>query len=508
MPAKKTTDQFIADAIKVHGNKYDYSKVDYNGNSKKVIITCKEHGDYLKAPDKHLAGQGCRICKGYIQLTQQSFIDRAKKTHGNLYDYSKCVVKSKKDKVTIICKIHGSFEQLPSNHYKGQGCPQCGQLSRGTSQRYSLDEFLQTIQTVHGDRYDYSKVNYINSQTKIDIICKRHGMFQMKANSHFNGQGCPKCGRIEANKNIALDYETFIIRASEVHGSSYIYDESSYSKLTSKMRILCAEHGWFHQTPHSHISMQSGCPKCGKLKAAQACKLSWNKVLSLFRETHGDKYQYDKATYSDVSTKMKITCSKHGDFWQNPYGHYGGSGCVKCGYEEGAEANRISLPEFIERSKMVHGDKYDYTNVSFSDSLEEVEIICPKHGSFMQVMRYHYYGSGCQKCNSSRGETSVRLILQKRKLKFIEQKTFDDLTYKGKLKCDFFIPELNTVIEYNGRQHYIPVDAFGGIKALEQNQKRDSIKYDYLHLKGINLIIVRYDVEDVNNYLSEKLDNC
>jgi hypothetical protein len=128
MRIKKTTKEFIADAIEVHGNKYDYSKVNYESNSKKVVIICKEHGEFLKTPQVHIKGQGCRICNGYVALTQQSFIERSQNKHGELYDYSKTEVISKNDKVVIICNIHGVFEQLPGNHIKGQGCPSCAQI--------------------------------------------------------------------------------------------------------------------------------------------------------------------------------------------------------------------------------------------------------------------------------------------------------------------------------------------------------------------------------------------
>ncbi len=507
MPIKKTTEQFIADAIYVHGDKYDYSRVNYETSSKKVVIICKEHGEFLKTPEKHLIGQGCRICNGYVALTQQSFLERSHNKHGELYDYSKTEVKSKYDKVVIICKIHGEFEQLPSNHIKGQGCPECAQILKIKNQRYSSQGFINSVRTVHPNKYDYSRVNYVNSQTKVEIICPIHGSFNMKPNSHYNGQGCPKCGRIDAKNNIALDYSVFIERAELVHHNLYVYQKDTYVNYTTKMIMFCDEHGFFEQTPHSHISMKTGCPKCGILNTSKKNQIGWDAVHDLFLVAHGDKYEYDQSTFVDVSSKMKIKCQQHGWFTQKPYSHYGGSGCNKCAVEEVHEKQKIDFNEFVKRSIVIHGNKYIYDKSSYIDIFTTVDIECSKHGVFVQKPRDHYRGSGCPKCISSRGETLVRVILEQHNIRYEEQKTFEDLNHKNKLRCDFYLPDYNTVIEYNGLQHYEPISVFGGIDGLIQTQNRDVIKYNYLEMNKINLIIIRYDNDNVRDYLTQQLRN-
>ena len=505
MPVKKTTEQFIADALHVHGNKYDYSKVVYVSGSKKVVIICNEHGEFLKTPQLHIKGQGCRICNGYVALTHQSFIERSLNKHGVLYDYSKTEVKSKHDKVVIKCNIHGEFEQLPSNHIKGQGCPECAQILRTKKQRYTSLEFINSVRTVHLNKYDYSKVNYVNSQTKVEIICPTHGSFNMKPNSHYNGQGCPKCGRIDAKSNIALDYSVFLERAELVHHNRYVYQKDSYVNYTTKMIMYCDEHGFFEQTPHSHISMKTGCPKCGVLNTTKKNQIGWEAVHDLFLAAHGNKYEYDQSTFADVSSKMKIKCTLHGWFTQKPFVHYGGSGCIKCAFTENGEQRQINFDEFVSRSIQKHGNKYKYTKNNYTDIFTPIEIECPKHGFFYQSPRNHYRGSGCHKCISSRGETLVRVILEQQNIKFEEQKTFADLTHKNKLRCDFYLPDYNTVIEYNGLQHYEPISIFGGIEALIQTQNRDVIKYNYLEANNINLVIIRYDNNNVYEYLIDQL---
>ena len=438
--------------------------------------------------------------------TKDDFIIKSIIEHGEKYDYSKVNYFTTKQKVEILCNEHGPFFQSPANHIKGQGCPECGRIARATSQRYSSKEFINSVQEIHKNKYDYSEVNYINSQTKVQIICYIHGPFYMKPNSHFNGQGCPKCGRISARENIVLDYSIFLERAEKVHANRYIYVEDTYKNYTTKMQMFCSEHGFFEQTPHSHISMKTGCPLCGKLSAGVSNQKGWEVVSNMFISVHGDRYNYDSSSYLDVSHKMRIECSRHGWFEQKPYQHYFGHGCIKCSDEENAEKKKITFLEFIEKSLEIHGKKYSYDHSNYVDIFTPIYITCSKHGEFLQNPRNHYRGSGCPKCNSSKGEEKIRAILNDLSVEFIEQKTFDDLIHKKYLRCDFYLPYYNAVIEFNGIQHYEPISVFGGIYGLKENQARDMIKYNFLREKKINLIIVRYDNENIKDYLKNILN--
>ena len=497
MPKKLTKEEFITKAIEVHGDIYDYSSVVYTGNSKKVLITCKKHGPFEKSPSHHLRGQGCRICKGYVALTKETFTERSLLVHGTNYNYENVVIKSKNDKVSINCPHHGFFEQLPLNHISGQGCPKCAQYSRSVSQRYSQEQFIKTVKKIHGEKYDYSELEYINSQSKVKISCPIHGLFTMKANSHYNGQGCPKCGRQIANEKLKLNFSEFLIRAINIHGNKYIYDDKSYINYTAKFNIICKDHGVFRQTPHSHISMKAGCPNCGVISSAKSSEKGWDLVLDLFKTVHGSRYFYDQNSYVNVTSKMKIKCEDHGWFWQKPNLHYSGSGCKKCGNLETAEKSKINFKTFLERSKSIHGERYKYDQNSWVDIFSPMLISCIKHGDFIQNPRNHYRGSGCPKCNSSRGESIIRQYLTEKGINFIEQKIFDGLIHKSPLKCDFFIPSINTVIEYNGIQHYEPIEVFGGEKGYLLTVSRDNLKYEFLAKRDIKLLIIKYDSPNI-----------
>ena len=194
----KTTKQFIEDARKVHGNKYNYNKVKYENNKTKVIITCPKHEDFLQTPNKHLLGRGCPICcneqKHFRRLkTNEQFIGEANEIHNNFYNYSKTDYYNDHTKVEIICPIHGSFWQTPNAHLRGQGCMECGKKKTALAASYTKEMFIDKAINVHNNYYDYSKVNYLDSTTKVCIICPEHGEFWQRPAGHLQGQGCPKC---------------------------------------------------------------------------------------------------------------------------------------------------------------------------------------------------------------------------------------------------------------------------------------------------------------------------
>ena len=190
---KYTTEEFIKNAKKIHGEKYDYSKVNYINNETPVCIMCPEHGEFFKRPSEHLLkASGCPYCKGFYKSLNE-VIDNFKKVHGDRYNYSKVEYKGTEIPVCIICPEHGEFWQTPYVHSKGSNCPKCVGVAK-----MDTNEFIKKAKNIHGDRYDYSKVNYINSHTKVEIICPEHGCFWQMATTHLRGCGCQECN---TNKN-------------------------------------------------------------------------------------------------------------------------------------------------------------------------------------------------------------------------------------------------------------------------------------------------------------------
>lgn len=190
--SKITTEIFKQRGEAIHGYKYDYSESQYVAAKKKIKIICKIHGEFWQTPDNHIFSKnGCPQCKADAQrIDQDEFIGMANKIHFNKYLYPNTIYIDMKTKVKINCLEHGEFEQTPSSHLSGQGCPQCyHDLCRLTK-----TELLKQLVGVHGNTYDYSKVNYKNNKSEIEIICKTHGSFWQLPYNHINNRnGCPKC---------------------------------------------------------------------------------------------------------------------------------------------------------------------------------------------------------------------------------------------------------------------------------------------------------------------------
>lgn len=260
MSKKSNTSEFILKAKHVHGNLYDYSKVDYKDNKTKICIICPIHGEFWQRPDKHLKGQGCPICGGTKKSDKETFISSAKKIHGDKYDYSKVVYVNNNTKVCITCPEHGDFWQDPHNHLKGKGCPICGK-SIFRSKKYTTEQFINEAKKIHGDKYDYSKTEYLLNKTKLCITCPEHGDFWQVPYLHLSGCGCPDCAVVQNSDAKRKLKEDFIKEANKIHDNKYDYSQVEYKNGRDKIKIICPEHGEFWQAPFHHLQ-GNGCPKC------------------------------------------------------------------------------------------------------------------------------------------------------------------------------------------------------------------------------------------------------
>ena len=190
---------------------------------------------------------------GRVQHTTEQFIEKAKEIHGDKYDYSKAKYTKSCNKLIITCPAHGDFEQEANRHLQKSGCVKCGILYNIRNQSATTEQFIIKAKETHGDKYDYDKVEYIKSKSKVIINCKHHGEFQQKPNSHLRGQGCPKCSAERIAISLTLTQEDFINRALKVHDNKYDYSLSEYKNSYVKIKIGCKEHGIFEQTPITHL---------------------------------------------------------------------------------------------------------------------------------------------------------------------------------------------------------------------------------------------------------------
>ena len=220
-----------------------------------------------------------------------------------------------------------------------------------------------------------------------------------------------------------------------------------------------------------------------------------------FKEVHGDKYDYSKFEYSKNRTDSTIICPVHGEFNQSAWTHMKGHGCPKCSGNK-----RLTKDEFVSAANLRHTIAYIYDFSDYKNMHSKVKITCPKHGNFFQTPMSHVRGSGCPKCNQSQGERMIEKFLTDNNIDFVAQKKFDDLKHKMPLIFDFYLPKFNACIEFNGIQHYFPVDAFGGEKVFELTKLRDNLKVEYCKKNNLRLIIIKQDkkhvdISDINSQI-------
>jgi very-short-patch-repair endonuclease len=282
--------------------------------------------------------------------------------------------------------------------------------------KLTLDEFIEKAKKIHGDKYDYSLVEYKNNKSKVKIICPEHGLFIVNPSNHLRGNTCKSC----FNSGRRQD---FIKNAKMIHGDKYDYSLVEYKNNKSKVKIICPEHGVFEQLPIKHINEKQKCPKCR--------------------------------------------------------GYY------------------RSNDEFINLAIKIHGDKYSYHKTKYVGKKEKITVICKTHGDFNVRYYDHLKGVGCSICSISKGEIEVKNWLEYKGIKYIQQHKFDDCKYKNRLPFDFYLPEHNICIEYDGIQHYVIKDFFGGENGFNDIKKRDSIKEKYCEYNKIKLIRVKYDEETI-----------
>jgi hypothetical protein len=304
--------------------------------------------------------------------------------------------------------------------------------------------FIEKSKKIHGDRYDYSFVAYIRAHSKVFINCREHGIFNQEPNQHLKGNGCPKCANKYNGIRQALSLDNFIRRANAIHNNKYNYDLVDYKTNKTKVIIVCPKHGKFEQVPSSHLNGH-GCRECHFEKSAKDRTNSVSYFIEKSRLSHGNKYDYSEVglRYSDGRSKVKIICPKHGGFLQIAKTHMIGLGCQKCSNDNKRYTNEI----FMEKAKKVHGDKYNYSKVDYKSCLDEITIVCEKHGEFKALPVNHLRGCGhCNKCGQSFPEC-----------KWIESFNNDNMI-SGKairinnrlIKPDGYDPTTNTIYEFYG----------------------------------------------------------
>lgn len=297
--------------------------------------------------------------------------------------------------------------------------------------------------------------------------------------------------------------EQWIQKSEKRYNNKYDYSKVIYFDNKTKVCIICPEHGEFWQSPNNHLNSKFGCPKCAKESTKKKLSLTTEEFIIKAKEVHGDKYDYSKTKYINSTTKVCIICPKHGEFWQVANCHLQGGGCLKCKYEYVSNLQRGNINTFIEKANIIHHNKYDYSKSIYGkNNKEKITIICPKHGEFLQSPHDHLSGYGCPKCHLK----SQTKLYEKLKESFPNEEILFEVGRKivnwlDEQRIDIYFPKYNIAIEYNGEQHYIPIEYFGGQLELENTIKRDKLKETKCKQNNCTLFQIKYNYtnQDYNN---------
>lgn len=406
-------------------------------------------------------------------MTNDEFIKKAKEIHGDKYDYSLTNYQNMKSKVKII--YNGwVFEQKAEDHLLGKLC----------ELRWNTERFIFESKKIHSDKYDYSKVKFVNMKTNVIIILD--GIeYSQSPTKHLMGRSPEKWIKLKSNKE-------YIEEARKVWGYKYDYSLVDYKGSHEEILIKYK----------NRIYKQKAVQHLLGYKCERDTIKNQDDFIKKCIEKHGDKYDYSLVEYKSINKKIKILYN--GIIYEQKAGaHLYSNGLVE------NVIKKRTIEEFIEMANYIHNYKYSYDKSIYVNNSTKLIITCPKHGDFEQIPRSHLKGFGCNNCSESKGEKKIVKYLTQHNIEFIRQKKFDGCVgIKHKLPFDFYIPKIRTVIEFDGIQHFQPISYFGGIEAYERLKINDKIKNDYCEENYINLIRIRYDqIDDIYHILYDNLKN-
>lgn len=453
------------------------------------------------------------------RLTTQIFIERAHKVHGEMFDYSLVEYIDNRTKVRIICrKCDRVFEQTPHAHWSGHKCNLCHNATSNSAaannkRRVTFEHIKKQSALIHGDQFEYHNLIDLGARrrSRIKLTCKKcKTTFEQRVEKHLGGSGCRACAsRAKTGGRPTISLDEFKYRAALKHADKYDYSEVEFLFVSKeKVKITCRQcNHAFWQSAIGHMNGR-GCRPCKMRGRMGRPTIDLQEFTTRSKIQHGDKYDYSLVEFKLVSDKVTIICPEHGEFQTVARWHMDGYGCVLCGIIKQSTNNRLTTDEFIGHAREKHGDRYDYSQTKYVSQKDQVQIICRTHGSFFVSANNHQNGAGCQSCSacSSSGENAVEKFLSDVGVEHEREKGFPGLIGKGHpYWFDFYLPEINTCIEYNGIQHYEPVEFFGGQKALNETIRRDQEKRQWCQTNGVRLIEIPYTVKDVDGFLREAL---
>lgn len=344
---------------------------------------------------------------------------------------------------------------------------------------------------------------YINSTTKLKMKCSCGKIFEktwkiMNKNKKFKCNDCIKKEQVKAQ---TMSYEIAKQKVEE-RGYKLLTLKEDYIKASIKNKIQC---------PNGHIYEQilldlfkgHGCKKCASKINGDRRKLNFEEVKNKINNLG---WELLSENYNRVDDKLKIRCKKCNNiFYSSFHNLQKGSGCPHC-YKQ--ERGKSSIISYEERLLYVNSFGYDIITPEqdYKNGEHKVTLRCPKGHLYEAKLHDFYIGNRCPKCRESKGERKVREFLKTQNLKYIEQYKFEDCKAQTFLPFDFYLPDYNCCIEYDGKQHYKPSSFYGGVDSFIGAKVRDTIKNIYCEQNNIKLIRIPYwDYKNIEKILNKEL---
>jgi very-short-patch-repair endonuclease len=381
--------------------------------------------------------------------------------------------------------------------------------------------FIERAKLKWGELFDYSKSKYINIDTKIEIICPKHGVFEQTPDVHLADRtkhGCYKCSKEATGKKLNADLSDIKRRIFEKCGTEY--ELVNYKNINS---IVIKHKCGIEIRTRLHVFLKSRNYKCrcsGAVKKSSNNEEKYVIFVEKSRKIHGNRYDYSESIITKFrGTKTKIKCLKHGYFFQEPSSHLSGEGCRKCGRERICDS-RIKPEETKRKIEEKNGYKLIIIDErSLRTTFRDLKVQCKKCQKEMTFTCKNLMADEveCKFCGmKSRGERKIKRFLDRNNIKYKSQKTFSDCVNpksKQPLRFDYYLEEMNICIEFDGVHHFKKEEHFGGnrpawyAKTDYENIKfRDGLRDSYCSEKGIKMIRIPYWKKDqIDTILTEEL---
>lgn len=499
---KKTHEEYVSElaiknpSIEVIG--------EYIDAKTKILHHCLIHDVYWDVlPSNALKGKGCRECmkdknRNKFLKNHEEYVSQVKHINPNIEVLQTYI--GTNSPILHKCLIHNvEWEVSPSSILNGCGCPKCKTERIRNKLIKSHDQYVEELLSIN----PHIEVveNYIDGNTPILHHCKTHNVFwKQKPNNALQGKGCYKCGVDKIHKANAMSHEDYVKKINLINPSIMVVGK--YINCKTKIRHYCLKHNIYWDAYPESILHESGCPQCRGDKIREKNCLTHEQYIEKLKNSNSNIVVLER--YIDMKTPILHKCIIHNTEWvTTPSSVLQGCGCAKCKSEKISESRLKSHDQYVEELANINPNiivlgQYDGAKVSILHK-------CLLDGNeWFTSPSSILNGCGCPQCNESKGEKQVSLWLDEHNFVYERQKSFDDCKDIRTLPFDFYLPNYNIIIEYDGKQHYEPIDHFGGQESFEYTVKHDKIKNEYCKNNGISLLRIPYYKnveEELNNFL-------